>query len=86
MMFGMEFGSLCRVMGGVRVMAVGYMRMMASLLDIVVAMVLGSLTMVLRRLFVMMSSLMVVIDNFVFRHRFASSLELGLNPGRSDKG
>jgi hypothetical protein len=86
MMFCVKLARLSSVMGGMRVMAMGHMGVMASLFDIVVFMVLGGLTMVLRGLFVMMSGLLVVFDHFVFRHRFASSLELGLNPGRRGKG
>ncbi len=80
MMFGMKLARLGGMMGGVGVMAVCHMGMMASLFDLVVAMVLGGLAMVLRGLLVMMGGLLVVIDNFIFRHWFASSLELGHNP------
>lgn len=80
MMFGMKLARLRRMMGGVGVMAVCHVGMMASLLDIVVAMVFGGLAMVLRSFLVMMGGLLMVIDHFIFRHRFASSLEFGQNP------
>jgi hypothetical protein len=86
MMLGVKFARLRRVMGGMRVMAVCHMSVMAGLFDIVVAMVFGGMTMVLGSLLVVMSGLGVVFDHFVFRHRFASSLELGLYPGRCGKG
>jgi hypothetical protein len=86
MMFGMKLARFRGVMGGMRVMAVCHMGVMASLLDIVVAMMFGGLTMVLGSLLVVMGGLLVVFDHFVFRHRFASSLEFGLYPGRRGKG
>jgi hypothetical protein len=66
MMFGVKLARLHRMMGGVGVMAVCHMGMMAGLLDIVVAMMLGGLTMVLRSLLVVMGGLLVVIDDFIF--------------------
>ncbi len=86
MMFGMKFARLRGMMGGMRVVAVCHMSVMAGLLDIVVAMVFGGMTMVRRSLLVVMSGLRMVFDHFVFRHRFASSLELGCHPGRCGKG
>jgi hypothetical protein len=68
MVFGIKLARLGGMMGGVGVMAVCHMGMMACLLDIVVAMVLGSLAMVLRGFLVMMGGLLMVIDNFIFRH------------------
>jgi hypothetical protein len=86
MMFGMKLARLRGMMVRMLVVAVCHMGVMASLLDIVVAMLLGGQTVVLRGLLVMMSGLLVVLDHFVFRHGFASSLELGLNPKQCAKG
>jgi len=79
---GVKLARLHGVMRGMRVMAGRHMRVMAGILDIVVAMMRGCLAMVLRGLLVMLGGLLVVFDNFVFRHRSASSLAPGLTSGQ----
>lgn len=66
MMFGMELARLSSMMGGMRVVALCHVGVVAGLLDIVVLMVLGGMTMVLGGLLMMMSGLVVVFDHLVF--------------------
>jgi hypothetical protein len=86
MLVGVVLRRVVRMLFGMSEMRVGHVRVVRGLVVIAGRMVLRGFRVVMRSQPVMMSGLLVVFDHFVFRHRFASSLELGLNPGRRGKG